>query len=319
MQIENSSSVFELLAKPVRKGLKELGFSEPTLPQTLAFPPVLEGKNVLLIAPTGTGKTEAVLLPVFSRLVEQKNQEQKGIQVIYITPLRALNRDMFKRLTFWSEQLDITVEVRHGDTEMKIRRKQALRPPQMLVTTPETLQAILPGSQMRRHLSNVQCVIIDEVHDLAESKRGAQLAIALERVLEVTGKEFQRIGLSATVGNPEEVARFIAGTNRKISIVQAVLAKSYRYRVEYLTPTEKDFELAAKLETTPEASARIRRLIELIDSHKSTLVFVNSRTIAELLGHRFDQLNRTDIAVHHGSLSREERVMTEDAFKAPEQ
>ncbi len=316
MQIENSNSVFELLAKPVRKALAELGFSEPTLPQTLAFPPVLEGKNVLLIAPTGTGKTEAVLLPVFSRLVEQKNQEQKGIQVIYITPLRALNRDMFKRLTFWSEQLDITVEVRHGDTEMKIRRKQALKPPQMLVTTPETLQAILPGSQMRRHLSNVQCVIIDEVHDLAESKRGAQLAIALERVLEVTGKEFQRIGLSATVGNPEEVARFIAGTNREISIVQAVLAKNYRYKVEYLTPTEKDYELAAKLETSPEASARIRRLIELIDSHKSTLVFVNSRTIAELLGHRFDQLNRTDIAVHHGSLSREERVITEDAFKA---
>ena len=85
--------------------------------------------------------------------------------------------------------------------------------------------------------------------------------------------------------------------------MQAVLAKNYRYRVEYLTPTEKDFELAAKLETSPEASARIRRLIELIDSHKSTLVFVNSRTIAELLGHRFDQLNRADIAVHHGSLS----------------
>ena len=143
---------------------------------------------------------------------------------------------------------------------MKIRRKQALKPPQMLVTTPETLQAILPGSQMRRHLSNVQCVIIDEVHDLAESKRGAQLTIALERMVEATGKEFQRIGLSATVGNPEEVARFIAGTNREISIVQAVLAKNYRYRVEYLTPTEKDYELAAKLETAPEAAARIRRL-----------------------------------------------------------
>jgi ATP-dependent Lhr-like helicase len=316
MQIEGSNSVFELLAKPVRKALAVLGFSEPTLPQTLAFPPILEGKNVLLIAPTGTGKTEAVLLPIFSKLVEQKNHDQKGIQVIYITPLRALNRDMFKRLTFWSQQLDITVEVRHGDTEMKIRRKQALKPPQMLVTTPETLQAILPGSQMRRHLSNVQCVIIDEVHDLAESKRGAQLTIALERVVEATGKEFQRIGLSATVGNPEEVARFIAGTNREISIVQAVLAKNYLYRVEYLTPAEKDYEFAAKLETSPEAAARIRRLTELIDSHKSTLIFVNSRTLAELLGHRFDQLNRQDIAVHHGSLSREERVLTEDAFKA---
>jgi len=313
MQAERS--VFDLLSKPVRIALAELGFSDPTLPQTLAFPPILEGKNVLLIAPTGTGKTEAVLLPIFSKLFEAKNQEKKGIQVIYITPLRALNRDMLKRLTFWAERLGITVEVRHGDTEMKIRRKQARQPPQMLVTTPETLQAILPGSQMRRHLSNVQCVIIDEVHDLAESKRGAQLSIALERILMVTGREFQRVGLSATVGNPEEVARFIAGTGRSISIVQAVLAKSYRYRVEYLTPTEKDYDLAAKLETTPEASARIRRLLELIDSHKSSLIFVNSRTIAELLGHRFDQLSRADIAVHHGSLSKEERTSIEDDFK----
>jgi ATP-dependent Lhr-like helicase len=315
MQTKKASSVFELLAKPVRKAIVTLGFSEPTLPQTLAFPPILEGKNVLLIAPTGTGKTEAVLLPIFSKLVEQKKQDQKGIQVIYITPLRALNRDMLKRLTFWSGQLDITIEIRHGDTEMKIRRKQALKPPQILVTTPETLQAILPGSTMRRHLSNVQCVIIDEVHDLADSKRGAQLTIALERVVEATGKEFQRIGLSATVGNPEEVAHYIAGTNRKIKIVQAILTKNYRYRVEYLLPTEKDYELAAKLETTAEASARIRRITELIDSHKSTLVFVNSRTIAELLGHRFDQLDRSDIAVHHGSLSREERTLSEDNFK----
>jgi ATP-dependent Lhr-like helicase len=316
MHTQFSKSVFELLAEPIRKALADLGFTEPTLPQTLAFPPILEGKNVLLVAPTGTGKTEAVLLPVFSKLVEQKNEEQKGIQVIYITPLRALNRDMFKRLSFWSEHLGITIEVRHGDTEMKIRRKQARQPPQMLVTTPETLQAILPGSQMRRHLASVECVIIDEVHDLAESKRGAQLSIALERIFMVTGKEFQRIGLSATVGNPQEVAKFVAGADREITIVQAVLAKNYCYLVEFLTPIEKDYELAAKLETTPEASARIRRLAELIDSHKSTLVFVNSRTIAELLGHRFDQLGRGDIAVHHGSLSKEERVSVEDAFKA---
>ncbi len=215
MQPESISSVFKILAKPVRKALATLGFSTPTLPQTLAFPPILEGKNVLLIAPTGTGKTEAVLLPIFSKLVEQNTREAKGIQVIYVTPLRALNRDMLKRLTFWSQQLDITVDLRHGDTEMKIRRKQAKKPPQMLVTTPETLQAILPGSQMRRHLGNVQTVVIDEVHDLAESKRGIQLTVALERIVEATGKDFQRIGLSATVGNPEEVARFIAGADRE--------------------------------------------------------------------------------------------------------
>jgi ATP-dependent Lhr-like helicase len=317
MQMDEARSVFDLLAKPVRKALAELGFSEPTLPQTMAFPPILEGKNVLLIAPTGTGKTEAVLLPVFSRLIEQKAAEDdKGIRVIYITPLRALNRDMLKRLTFWAERLGVTVEVRHGDTETKIRRKQARHPPQMLVTTPETLQAILSGSQMRRHLSSVQYVIVDEVHELAESKRGVQLTLALERLFEVTQREFQRVGLSATVGNPAEVAKFIAGTDRDISIVQAVLAKNYSYSVVSPVPTETDYELAGKLETSPEAAARIRRLAELVDSHRSTLIFVNSRTIAEMLGHKFSQLGRADIAVHHGSLSKEERVSIEDQFKA---
>ncbi len=316
MQNAKPDSVFELLAKPVRKALAELGFTEPTLPQVMAFPPLLAGENVLLIAPTGSGKTEAVLLPVFSKLIQQEKEDKRGIAVVYITPLRALNRDMRKRLTFWSERLGVSVQVRHGDTETKIRRRQARSPPQMLVTTPETLQAILPGSQMRKHLSQVQYVIIDEVHELAESKRGVQLTLALERLFEVTEREFQRIGLSATVGNPEEVAKFIAGKSRDISIVQSVFAKSYRYRVVSPVPTEKDFELAGKLETSPEAAARIRRLAELVDSHKSTLIFVNSRTIAEMLGHKFSQLGRADIAVHHGSLSKEERVSIEDQFKA---
>jgi len=316
MHEDGVGSVFDLLSKPVRKALAKLGFSSPTLPQSMAFPLVFAGKNVLLIAPTGTGKTEAVLLPILSKLSEQNGEIENGIKVIYITPLRALNRDMLRRLTFWSEQLGIGVEVRHGDTEAKIRRKQARQPPQVLVTTPETLQAILPGSQMRKNLASVQHVIVDEVHELAESKRGAQLTIALERLCEVTQREFQRIGLSATVGNPGKVAKFVAGKNRRISIVQAVLPKNYQYHIENPAPTEADYEMAGKLETSPEAAARIRLLLQLIDSHKSTLIFVNSRTIAEMLGHKFSMLNRTDVAVHHGSLSKEERVNIEDQFKA---
>jgi ATP-dependent Lhr-like helicase len=186
----------------------------------------------------------------------------------------------------------------------------------MLVTTPETLQAILPGTRMRQHLSQVRYVVVDEVHDLASSKRGVQLTIALERLYEVVGKEFQKIGLSATVGNPDEVAKFIAGTNRSIRVVQASLLKGYRYQVENPAPTEADYDLAGKLGTAPEAAARIRRVAELVDSHKSTLIFVNSRTNAEMLGFKFNQLGRTDVAVHHGSLSKEERVQIEDEFKA---
>jgi len=280
----------------------------------MAIPPILNGENVLLIAPTGSGKTEAVLLPIFSKLIQQ--EAKKGISIVYITPLRALNRDLLKRLSFWASSLGISVEVRHGDTELKLRRKQAIFPPHMLVTTPETLQAILPGTRMRQHLSHVQHVIVDEVHELASSKRGVQLAIALERLYDVVRKEIQRIGLSATVGNPDEIAQFIAGTNKSIKIVQASLPKGYRYQVENPIPKEADYDLAGKLKTAPEAAARIRRVAELVDSHRSTLIFVNSRTNAEMLGFKFNQLGRADIAVHHGSLSKEERVQIEDEFKA---
>jgi ATP-dependent Lhr-like helicase len=310
----SEQKVFKLLAKPIRNALSELGFSEPTLPQTMAIPPVLRGENVLLIAPTGSGKTEAVLLPLFSNFIQQR--KEKGISIIYITPLRALNRDMVKRLGFWAERLDISIEVRHGDTEMRLRRKQAISPPNVLVTTPETLQAILSGSRMRQHLSSVEYIVVDEVHELAGDKRGVQLAVALERLFEVTGKEFQRIGLSATVGNPDEVAQFVAGTGRSIRIVQATLPKGYRYKVENPAPSDADYDLASKLRTSPEAAARIRRILELVDSHKATLIFVNSRQNAEMLGYKFTQLNRVDIAVHHGSLSKEERAQIEDDFKA---
>lgn len=306
--------VFRLLAKPIKEGLAELGFDKPTLPQVLAIPHVLAGENLLLIAPTGSGKTEAILLPVFSKFIQCR--DERGISIVYVTPLRALNRDLLKRLSFWASRLGIAVEVRHGDTELKLRRKQAVSPPHMLVTTPETLQAILPGTRMKKHLSHVKFVVIDEVHELASSKRGTQLTVALERLREVVGKDFQRIGLSATVGNPSQVAQFIAGADRSIKVVQASLSKGYKYMVEYPEPADADYELAAKLCMSPEGAARIRRLTTLIDSHNSTLIFVNSRTVAEMLGHRFTQLGRGDIAVHHGSLSKEERVQIEDDFKA---
>ena len=307
------TSVFSLLAKPVREALTHLGFAEPTAPQVEAIPIILKEENVLLIAPNGSGKTEAVLLPVFSNLIQKP--ERRGVSILYITPLRALNRDMIKRLSYWADSLGISIEVRHGDTEVKIRRRQALRPPDMLVTTPETLQAILPGARMQRHLRNVRHVIIDEIHELAESKRGVQLTIALERLFEIAGREFQRVGLSATVGNPEKVADFIAGTGRPIRLIEVPLPKGYRYSVEYPIPEDPDYDLAQELRTAPEAAARIRRISDLVKSHDSTLIFVNSRTNAEMLGHKFSQLTK-DIAVHHGSLSKEERRLIEDEFKA---
>ncbi|MEM2103548.1 MAG: DEAD/DEAH box helicase [Candidatus Bathyarchaeia archaeon] len=308
------SNVFKLLALPVQEGLAELGFYNPTLPQILGIPHVLAGENILLIAPTGSGKTEAVLLPVFSEFIQHK--KGKGISIVYVTPLRALNRDLLKRLTFWASKLCMTIEVRHGDTELRLRRKQAVSPPNMLVTTPETLQAVLPGVRMKTHLNHVKWIIIDEVHEIASSKRGTQLTVALERLQEINQEDFQRIGLSATVGNPSQVAKFIAGADRNVKVIQASLPKSYKYSVENPTPTDADYELGSRIGMSPQGAARIRRITELVNSHKSTLIFVNSRTVAETLGHRFTQLGRGDIAVHHGSLSKEERVQIENDFKA---
>jgi len=311
---EQICNVYDVLVKPIREALIKLGFSEPTAPQVQAIPSILKGENVLLIAPTGSGKTEAVLLPIISNFLQQ--EDKHGISIVYVTPLRALNRDMVKRLSYWAATLGITIEVRHGDTEIKIRRRQALKPPNMLVTTPETLQAILPGTRMQQHLGRVRSVIIDEVHELAEDKRGVQLTVALERLLELTKNEFQRIGLSATVGNPEKVAQFIAGATRTVKVIEVALPKGYRYRVEYPLPVDADYDLAHKLRTAPEAAARIRRILDLVKQHTSTLIFVNSRANAEVLGHKFTQLDRSDIAVHHGSLSKEIRASIEDEFKA---
>jgi ATP-dependent Lhr-like helicase len=305
--------VFNLLARPVQDFLEQQGLHEPTEPQEKAIPLILKGENVLLVAPTGSGKTEAVVLPVFSRIFWDRPKE--GISILYITPLRALNRDIIKRISSWALKLDLRVEVRHGDTETKIRRKQAIQPPNLLVTTPETLQAILPGSRMQKHLSHVWCVIIDEIHELITEKRGSQLSVALERLFELTGKEFQRIGLSATVENTMETAMFVAGSDRTVKVVEISQLKSYIYKIENPVPIDSDYSLAEQLRTAPEAAARIRRILNLVRQHKSTLIFVNSRTNAELLGHRLGIL--TDgISVHHGSLSKGVRKRIEDEFKA---
>ena len=152
------------LRPEIEESLKELGFKRPTDIQKLAIPRILKGQNALLIAPTGIGKTEAAVLPIFDRFLEKR---PKAISILYITPLKALNRDLMDRLLWWSERLGIKIAVRHGDTTQYMRRKQALSPPDMLITTPETLQAILPGSVMKGHLTNVRYVVVDEIHDLA--------------------------------------------------------------------------------------------------------------------------------------------------------
>jgi len=307
-------NVFELLHESVGRALREFGLGEPTKPQELAIPAILAGEKVLLIAPTGTGKTEAALLPVFSSYL--KLEWRQGIKILYIAPLRALNRDMLARLTRWGEYLGLTIAVRHGDTSTTERRKQLAHPPDMLITTPETLQAILPGRKIREHLRTVRWVIVDEIHELAEDERGAQLSIALERLVELAG-EFQRIGLSATIGSPATVAQFLVGTKRQVKIIDASVAKQMKVRVESPMPTKDDVELADKLFAEPTMVARLRRLRGLMDKHTSVLTFVNTREAAETLGSRMRMWDAGyPVAVHHGSLAKEVRIEAEKKFRA---
>jgi ATP-dependent Lhr-like helicase len=303
--------VFELLDDRVQKVLLDRDIHEPTGPQREAIPIILRGEHLLLVAHTGIGKTEAAMLPIFHKLLDTPG---KGIKCIYITPLRALNRDMLKRLTEFGEALEMSVAVRHGDTSQAERQSQSKNPPDVLITTPETVQVLFTGKRLREHLSRVKWVVVDEIHELAGNERGAQLAIALERLAEIAG-DFQRIGLSATVGSVDEVARYLGG-GREVRTVRAQVSKDIDVTVQSPPVTEEDRDLAGRLQSDPHLVAGMRRCKRLIEEHRSTLLFVNTRDTAEALAARYRIWDEDlKIGVHHGSLSKDIRVETEEDFK----
>ncbi|MFA5412171.1 MAG: DEAD/DEAH box helicase [Candidatus Micrarchaeia archaeon] len=271
-------------------------FPEPTAIQKKAMPVLLQGKNALLVAPTGSGKTEAALLPVLEMV-----HGKKGISCLYITPLRALNRDMKKRMDWWCEQAGITHAVRHGDTSVSERGKQRASPPQLLIVTPETLQAILVGRVMRAHLANVKHVIVDEVHELMNNKRGTQLSMGLERLAEVA--DFQRIGLSATVAKPREAGKLICG-EREFSVIEAGAGR------------ELDLEIIKAYGGQKKIFEKVKDILEK-EAGKRRIVFVNTRSTAEALATYLD-MEKVPIDIHHGSLSAEVRLKTEEGLKGGE-
>ncbi|MFW6384596.1 MAG: DEAD/DEAH box helicase, partial [Halodesulfurarchaeum sp.] len=307
-----SADVFATFGSSVREALSERGFATPTEPQRRAIPPIAAGDHTLVVAPTGTGKTETAMLPIFDAIAEDPPD---GFGALYVTPLRALNRDMRDRLDWWGETLGLEVDVRHGDTTQYRRGQQANDPPDVLITTPETVQAMLTGSKLREALADVSHVVVDEIHELAASKRGAQLTVGLERLRELAGP-FQRVGLSATVGDPEEVGRFLSG-DRGCSVVEVDVSSRVDFRVVQPEVLSEDKTLASELMTTARVASHVRTIRDIVASHDSTLIFVNTRQTAEALGSRFKDLE-TSIDVHHGSLSKEARVEVEEAFKAGE-
>jgi ATP-dependent helicase Lhr and Lhr-like helicase len=284
--------------------------------QEKAIGPITQGRDCLITAPTGSGKTEAALLPTLSRLLQAG--AKGGIRVVYITPLRALNRDLVRRIVLLSDELGITAEVRHGDTGAYARKKQVEKPPEVLITTPESLQNIFLSKRLRESLKNVKAVIIDEVHELYYNKRGAQLAVALERMLELSG-DFQRIGISATVGDVDSVARFLFA-DRKYEIVRSAKTKAFELKVEMPRKSPHEYaQFKKKAGLDEQSMARLAMVAELIRSSLATLVFVNTRQVAESLGSKLILLNNEfgfgSIGIHHSSLDKDERVEVENSFK----
>jgi ATP-dependent Lhr-like helicase len=306
------------LSKEIVSFLRSKGIIKPTPIQEKAIPLILdEGTNVLLLAPTGSGKTEAAIIPLLNKLQQMaKEKELFGFYIIYITPLRALNRDVFKRIEELCEHLGLTVAVRHGDTTQYARRKQAIKPPNLLITTPESLQAILPGKRLQYHLKTVFAVIIDEVHDLAGSKRGVQLSLGLERLQRLVGTKIQRIGLSATVGNPSDVSKLLSGKESIKTLWAGYDDQRMDLKVDMPTPTDQDKILGRRISYPSPSVARLEAIIQLIESHNSVLVFTNTRSFAEVLGVKMRALKPSfEFDVHHGSLSKDARVAAEDRLK----
>src|SRR5580658_375974 len=283
--------------------------------QRLALPVLATGSDALLISPTGTGKTEAALLPLLSRRLADPSPP---ISLLYVTPLRALNRDLEHRLVTLVRDVGLTAAVRHGDTTTSARLAQSRSPADLLLTTPETLQILLVGKRLREGLRNVQTVVVDEIHELVGSDRGAQLSLTLERLDAWTQRKIRRIGLSATVGNPDEVARFLSPSPRSIEVRTARgprdLVLTARRPVEGLEALSP--ELVRDLKADETLLGGLRAVEQEVRAHRTTLVFVNTRPTAEGLAARLNRLAPDlAIAVHHGSLSREVREEAEQAFR----
>ncbi len=353
-------------SEPVRAWFST-SFPEPTAAQAQGWPAIASGEHTLILAPTGSGKTLAAFLAGIDRLLRDPVPErERRTRVLYLSPLRALAVDVEKNLRAPLQGISLaaqrlghevhvpTVGMRTGDTAPDERRQLVRHPPDILITTPESLYLMLT-SQARETLRSVESVIIDEIHALAPTKRGAHLALSLERLEANAERPFQRIGLSATQRPLDEIARFLGGQiepapgepprARPVTIVDAGVRKTLD--IEVVVPVEDMGALGEVIEepvSGPVAAGPVRRsiwpamhprLLQLIQEHRSTIVFVNSRRLAERLATRLNELavdgeNRAAeaegrppvsdghelVLAHHGSLSRERRLQIEDRLKS---
>lgn len=318
---------------------------EPTDVQQQAWPAIQSGTDALIAAPTGSGKTLAAFLSCIDGLFRQALARELAdhTHVLYVSPLKALSNDIQKNLQKPLAEIsqmalqtgllmpELRVLVRTGDTPMADRQQMLKRPPHILVTTPESLFILLTAEKSRRMLQTIHTVIVDEIHALAPNKRGAHLALSLERLEALTHTKPQRIGLSATQRPIELVADFLVGTrhetlpagavNHRPSATGAspctIIDVGHRRELDLAVEVPKD-ELSAVATNAIWADV-YDRLAELVRQHRSTLVFVNTRRLAERVSHhleeRLQDLGSDAVAAHHGSLSRQIRLQAEERLK----
>jgi ATP-dependent Lhr-like helicase len=300
-------------------------FGTPTEPQEQGWPHILAGRTTLISAPTGSGKTLAAFLACIDRLVRKAlaGELQDHTEVLYVSPLKALGNDIQKNLEVPLGEIlqmaaergllmpEIRTAVRTGDTLMHERRAMLKRPPHILVTTPESLYILLTAEKSRGILRSVETVIVDEIHAVADDKRGAHLALSLERLDALVGTRPVRIGLSATQKPIEKVAQFLTGNEQTEPVIVNVgHARKLDLGVEVpsspLGPVASN-EMWDEIYT---------RMVELVEQHRSTLVFVNTRRMVERVAHQLgERIGEDNVGAHHGSLSRKLRLAAEQKLK----
>lgn len=330
----------------ILENFSRLGYSRLTTIQRKSIPILARRRDSLIVAPTGSGKTEAAMIPILTMVAESNDSNSnsnsnngkvkvKGVKVLYITPLRALNRDMLRRLIRYAEILGLSVDVRHGDTSSYRRRKMQDEPPDVLITTPETLAIILVG-KMAKAMHALEWIVIDELHELLANKRGAHLALSLERVERLSERRVVRVGLSATLGNLDTAAKFISYVSRnyddscicdssdsnrkdreereggrsKCAVIVDDSLRKYDIDVVYIDAPITD--------VAKHIIGYVRSISSSDNNRESILLFTNTRDEAEYLATIMRKvINDTtiNVDVHHGSLSRVVREETESRLR----
>ncbi|MFL6565611.1 MAG: DEAD/DEAH box helicase, partial [Burkholderiales bacterium] len=309
---------------PVLRRWWESRFDEPTPAQLEGWRAIRRGADTLIAAPTGSGKTLAAFLTALDELFREAAERgalPDEVRVIYVSPLKALSADIHKNLAEPRREIralaeamgypaaKITAAVRSGDTPQAERAAMLRTPPHILVTTPESLYLLLTAARSREILRTARAVIVDEIHAVLQSRRGAHLALSLERLDYVCGRKLQRIGLSATQRPIEEVAKFLTSSSCQI------VDKGHKRQLDLAVEVPgSPLEAVMSHEVWQEIYAR---LVGLIGSHRTTLITVNTRRLAERMAHQLsERLGAEHVAAHHGSLAREARLDAEERLKS---